>query len=498
MDLPLMKTAPDPIITYISHACIRIDGEFGSLLTDPWILNEPVYTFTTWKFPAAIVPPEQVMKNLDYLYISHAHEDHFHIPSLDLFPRDIKIIIPQFVRFASLRAQTMERTLRSMGFHHIIKLKPWESISLSQNSRFHLVPACDTKFWDWENSGFVLEHPGLKILNMNDCPADGLTYSQIRKSFNEIDLAFIQYSGVSMFPGCYRLTPEEMKKEASQKKAGWQQQKYMLELLNIKAIIPFAGDFAWLDDRMLHCNWSNRATPRLFEAFVQNNYPNKNIDVHIMNPSDQWSKQTGLIRNHPEINWDRYLESIHQLKKQLQPKIDNINHWINASDCSNLRQRTDHYMNHINQWICQEHITFNLAIEINIEGQHSNYCFYINVTTEKGFKLVWEKPKQIAQVLYIRESLWAGILEGKLLFNTIQWACENKQLCPFRPEIGRFWFWFEAHIDLNNRNTQALIDPALHGHIQDRIRPNHGVFPLEDEWECKWLAEQPVYETVED
>ena len=77
-------------ITYVSHACVRVDGAFGSLLTDPWILNEPVFDFSTWKFPAAVIPPER-LTDVDMLYISHAHEDHFHVPSLNEFPRDVEI-----------------------------------------------------------------------------------------------------------------------------------------------------------------------------------------------------------------------------------------------------------------------------------------------------------------------------------------------------------------------------------------------------------------------
>src|SRR5687768_17148701 len=84
-------------ITYVSHACIQLEGEFGKLLTDPWILNEPIYTFTTWKFPPAIIPPNQLTKNLDYIYISHPHEDHLHIPSIDCFPRHIEILLPEYI-----------------------------------------------------------------------------------------------------------------------------------------------------------------------------------------------------------------------------------------------------------------------------------------------------------------------------------------------------------------------------------------------------------------
>src|SRR5258708_22400921 len=101
-------------ITYVSHASILLDGDFGRLICDPWILNEPIYAFTTWKFPAAVIPPEELTTGLDYLYVSHAHEDHLHIPSMDRLPRDIEVLLPEYLSNPGLRAQTMERTLREL------------------------------------------------------------------------------------------------------------------------------------------------------------------------------------------------------------------------------------------------------------------------------------------------------------------------------------------------------------------------------------------------
>ena len=87
-------------------------------------------------------------------------------------------------------------------------------------------------------------------------------------------------------------------------------------------------------------------------------------------------------------------------------------------------------------------------------------------------------------------------MEGKVLLNNIQWAAQNQQQVEFRIEIARFWFWFETHIDLNNRNPQALVDRALHPWLKERIRPELGVFPLEDEWNCSWLEPMTTQSTV--
>ena len=485
-------------VTYVSHAAILVEGEFGRLICDPWILNEPIYTFTTWKFPPAVMPPEEVTAALDYLYLSHPHEDHLHVPSLDRIARDVEVLLPEYVSRPGLRAQTVERTFRELGFHRIRKIRPWETVMLKGQTPFTIIPACETKWWDWENSGFVLEHHDCKLLNMSDCPADAELYAEVDRRFGALDIAFVQYSGVSMFPGCYRMPVEEMREISARRRVNWTQQQTLIERLRVRCIAPFAGDFAWLDDRMLHCNWSNRATPKLFEDWVKTNYPEKNIDVVIMYPSDRWTKQGGLERHHPEIDWVNYLDDIDDLRQRLKPKVDAIRRWIDASDVTDLRSRSRRFIAHLNTWIYQGGISFCARIRVTAEGPNSGFSFVMRCAPGTGFEAVWDDDAPVDQELFLRETLWAAVLEGKVLMNNIQWAGENRQHVTFRLEIAHFWFWFETHIDLNNRSPQALIDRALHPQITQRIRPLHGVFPLENEWAlvAPWRMADRVSPTV--
>jgi L-ascorbate metabolism protein UlaG (beta-lactamase superfamily) len=474
-------------VTYVSHASIRLRGQFGTLLADPWFLNEPVYTFTTWKFPPAVIPPDQVAQGLDYLFISHAHEDHFHVPSIDALPRDVTVLLPEYVNHPGLRAQTVERVMRALGFHRIVKLRPWQTYMLGGNTPLTIVPPCETKYWDWENAGFVLEHPDCKLLNMNDCPSDKALYAEVKKRFGRLDIGFVQYSGVSNFPGCYRMSHEEMREASSKRKVSWIQQRNMIEYLEVDRLAPFAGDFAWLDDRMLHCNWSNRATPKLFEDFVRTEYPDRAIEVLVMCPSDVWSKGGGLTRNHPEIDWSRYLDLIAETKRRLEPKVQAVRKWLDGASLADLEARSRAAIDHINKWISQAGIDFKVRVRVVVEGKSAGFSAVMAADPASGFAWRWGDTGPVDQTLYIDERLWAAWLDGRILLNNIQWAAQNEQHVEFRLEIAHFWFWFEEHIDLNNRNPQALIDRALHPWLEQRIRPRLGVFPQVDEWQCRWL-----------
>lgn len=464
-------------IEFISHASIKLRGAFGTLITDPWILNEPVYAFTTWKYPAAVLPPEDVAHGVDYIYLSHAHEDHFHVPSLDYFDRDTPVIIPDFVDHPFERAKTMLKMLQKMGFKNIIQLKPWETIQLSGVTPFTLIPACQTKYWDWENSGFVLEHPDCKVLNMNDCPSDEALYREVDERFGAFDIAFVQYAGVSMFPGCFRLSHEAMHEAVAQRRTNWQEQKNMAEYLQVHTMAPFAGDFAWLSPAMQHCNWANRATPRLFETFIQTHYPD--IDVCIMYPTDLWTKQDGLTRRHPEIDWDHYLAAVSQLASKLSAKVQAIDAWIQSTPCDDLASRTNTYLRRIQDHIRQADIDFNVSVRLSIEGEQANFSVILHASKEAGF-VIDMRPSdatQVDQIIYVDQHVWAAVISGKLFLNaTLQWASQTEQCVPFRPEIARFWFWLEMFIDLNNRNVQLLVDEALHPDGVESVRVMHGVF----------------------
>ena len=84
-------------IEYINHACILIDTGQEKILTDPW-LDGPSWANNLWLFPKSNHMPEY-FEDIDYIYISHGHEDHLHSKSIEWLPEHLKkvpIIVPDF------------------------------------------------------------------------------------------------------------------------------------------------------------------------------------------------------------------------------------------------------------------------------------------------------------------------------------------------------------------------------------------------------------------
>jgi L-ascorbate metabolism protein UlaG (beta-lactamase superfamily) len=479
-------------VTMIGHACLRIEGRFGALLCDPWFLNEPIFDCTTWRFPAAVVPPRQVAQGLDYLFITHAHEDHFHIPSVDHISREVQVLLPEYDHHPGLRAQTIERMMRALGFHRIRKLRSWETFALADQVPLTVIPSARTRTHDWENAGFVIEHPDCRLINMNDNIGDAELYREIAARWPRFDIGFVQAGGVSMYPGCYRLPMEQMRAEAQRRQFNPSYQKAMVDGLELQRIVPFAADFCWLDERYFHCNWANRGTPRVFEEWIHRDYPAGKPQVVLMYPSDTWSAATGLTRYHPEIDWANYLDGIAAVKTRFADKVAAARAWVEAADQTNLAARSRAYTAHVNRWICQEYIDFTGRFRCVIEGPEAGFSFVLKASPASGFQIDWDDHEAVDQTLYIPQAVWAGVLAGRLMWNSVQWAAQNEQHVPYRLDLGRFWFWLEFYIDLNNRSVQALVETIQHPWLSEPIRPRLGTFPQAGEWEQAGVAAPPA------
>ena len=82
-------------ILSVGHAGFLLKTEDVNILIDPWFY--PAF-FNTW-FP---YPNNRFMEDvllnekIDYLYLSHEHEDHFDKKFLSKFDKDVKIICAKF------------------------------------------------------------------------------------------------------------------------------------------------------------------------------------------------------------------------------------------------------------------------------------------------------------------------------------------------------------------------------------------------------------------
>ena len=468
-------------ITFISHATLKIRGQFGTFLCDPWILNEPIFNLSTWKFPPARVPPDEVVRDIDYLFITHSHEDHFHVPSLDRFSRDVQVLLPAYDNHPGLRAQTTERVLRALGFHRIRRIRSWDTFLLGGVTPLTVIPSANTRDQDWENAGFVIDHPGCRLINMNDNLNDEALCDEIAGRWPDFDIGFVQSGGVTMFPGCFKMDEQEMRAAAAKRKIAFVDQRRFLRRLKPKHIAPFAGDFCWLDDRYFHNNWANRTTPMLFQQMVEDDFQGASRFV-LLYPSDVWTPSRGVVRRHAEVDWSRMLEEMNRVKTRFQPKVDAIDRWLHEVSLDDLEERSRQRTALVQRAITKDYIDFDSRFRLFVEGERSNFGFVLKANPQDGFAFDWDDQEPVTQTLYVPEHIWAAILEGKLMWNIIQWVGKADQHVEFTRDMGRFWFWLEYHIDLFSKNIQCILEPELVPGLKTPVRPTYATFPMPGEW----------------
>ena len=180
----------------LSHAGLSVSCAGKELVCDPWLLGSAFWR-SWWNLPE--VSPELIATlRPDVIYLTHIHWDHFHGPSLRLFSRDTRIVIP-FDRYDRSR-----RDLEQLGFHDIVELKHGERYEIAPGfslRSFHIAPVI-------LDSALVIEADGVVMLNAADAKFAGAPLAQIVREYPKIDFAFRSHSSANA-RSCYHIIGRE-------------------------------------------------------------------------------------------------------------------------------------------------------------------------------------------------------------------------------------------------------------------------------------------------
>lgn len=119
-------------VTWIGHATTLIALDGVRLLTDP-VLTDGFAPFVRRRTPNAV--RLAALHPLDAVLISHAHQDHLHVPSLRLLPRTTRIIVPAGVG----------AWLRRRGFGSVEEVEAGDCVTVG-TLRVHVTPAAHQGF----------------------------------------------------------------------------------------------------------------------------------------------------------------------------------------------------------------------------------------------------------------------------------------------------------------------------------------------------------------
>jgi len=263
-------------IRYIGHASIAVDIAGKHLVCDPW-WNGPAYTGQWWHYPTPSLDPAD-SEAADFIYISHGHEDHMHVPTLREMSKQATLLIPRF------RDSGMRDFLRSLGFESIIEIGHGERRRIAAN--LHA-----TIYINKEDSVLVLEGDGRTIVNANDALHASARHvidhfcDQIRARHPRIDTLLLGYGGAAWFPNCIQITDDVGYDALARERVFAQNFAYIARRLQARMALPFAASFVLLEDRLRWINDAKFHCASPCDELRQQGAPQ--IQSHFLMPGDR-------------------------------------------------------------------------------------------------------------------------------------------------------------------------------------------------------------------
>src|SRR5689334_5229181 len=146
-------------INLISHASVVVKGD-TSIWSDPWLFGKAFND--SWSlFPPAATVDESFYDSIDFLYISHEHPDHFHIPTLKSLPDRFKRRVT--VLFQKNNSDKVFSALNHFGYSNTRALPHNKIVNLTENTRVYCYEAGSM------DSALGVMYGDKTVLNLNDC-----------------------------------------------------------------------------------------------------------------------------------------------------------------------------------------------------------------------------------------------------------------------------------------------------------------------------------------
>lgn len=292
-------------LNFIQSSTVIVEHKGTKIMCDPWIVDGEYYG--SWAhYPKCPIEPKDV-KEIDFIYLTHIHPDHFSIKAMKQIDKNIPVLINTYT------SKFLKKNVESLGF------KVTECV---HNKRIHLknglyitilaADNCDpvlcSKFFGCSiietmygataiDSMCVIDDGEQIIVNTNDCPFAIAETSarKIKERFGKIDLLLAGYAGAGPYPQCFEM-PEKEKKDAAEnkKKDFYKETENYLKLFKPKFFMPFAGRYT-LTGKLVDLN-DKRGVPELEEAYdyFEKNNLTKELGTKciILNPNQTFDLET--------------------------------------------------------------------------------------------------------------------------------------------------------------------------------------------------------------
>ena len=232
-------------ITGTGHAGMRIDTGAGSILCDPWV--NPAYFASWFPFPDNSQLDWAALGDVDYLYVSHLHRDHFDAKNLKQHvTKKATVLLPEYP------TSQLEDELRDLGFTSFLKTQSNDVHELDGGLKIMIQALTSPTDGPIGDSSLWVEYDGIRMLNQNDArPSDLSVFADL----GHVHAHLLQFSGAIWYPMVYEL-PDAAKTAFGKQKRDRQFDRTWRYIDDLKAsyVFPIAGPPCFLDDDLWQFN----------------------------------------------------------------------------------------------------------------------------------------------------------------------------------------------------------------------------------------------------
>ncbi|HEY0704488.1 MAG TPA: MBL fold metallo-hydrolase [Candidatus Acidoferrales bacterium] len=256
-------------ITFVNHASFLLEAAKQSVWCDPWTFGKVCNECCSLHSPSPPIPYD----NVQYIWISHEHPDHFNFPTLRAIPEaDRRRITILYQKHSSPR---LVDAFKRLGFVHIVELPLYRWLTLKPGFDV-LCGSVGTM-----DSFLAVRADGECMLNLNDCICTDRQLRYIRRLVGDVSVLFTQFSFANWIGNQADETDAVGQK--------LRELQYRVALFRPEFTVPFAslGYFSSQEN-----SWMNAfvITPAQIAAM---NLPG----VNFMYPGDEWDSATRVFQS---------------------------------------------------------------------------------------------------------------------------------------------------------------------------------------------------------
>ena len=165
-------------LTYLSSAAVLIKDQDSSILCDPWFIDGEYYG--SWcHYPPCTIKLDE-LNNVDGIFITHIHPDHFSVKTLEKMNKQIPIFIHKF------HYDFLKKSIENLGFN-VVEVEHDKRVNVKKNLNIRILAAdnCDPRLcFKYFGCGIAekvfgsttidtlcaIDNGDEVIVNTNDCP----------------------------------------------------------------------------------------------------------------------------------------------------------------------------------------------------------------------------------------------------------------------------------------------------------------------------------------